>query len=217
MRRGFTLIEVMVTVTLLAVIILGLVTAFNVTQRAFSQSLTQVDTMENARLAAGMLALDMEQISTVNTSNGPTFFSSEVVTNVWALPGTNQLTNVLSHVWFHTGDPRNVRLTYYTVNSDSNGIGPLMIMVGTNTNAIVDGVVSFRALSLDKNGSQTYALYTGNDLPHAVQLELGILEKRTVDQYHALSNSPLARQFLTNQAGHLHIFRQRITVKAAQP
>src|SRR5450631_107530 len=60
---AFTLVEIMVTVALLAVIILGLVAMFNQTRRAFTSSLTQVDVLESGRAAADLVGREMEQMA----------------------------------------------------------------------------------------------------------------------------------------------------------
>jgi len=60
---AFSLIEILITVALLSVIILGLVAMFNQTRRAFTSSLTQVDVLESGRAAADMIAREVEQLT----------------------------------------------------------------------------------------------------------------------------------------------------------
>lgn len=215
--RGFSLIEIMVTVTLLAVIILGLVAMLNQTQRAFSQSLTQMDVLLNGRLAAEIVARDVEALCRQPLPGGA-FMTWNDSTNVWALPVGQSLTNIQESVVILVTERASIHSVGYLVNLDTNGIGTLMRIDDTNKNSICDGVVSFQMIPIDRSGARINTnLLSFTNLPAAVNVELSVLEKRALDQYNALSNSPLARQFLTNQAGHLHIFRQRISIKAAQP
>src|SRR5947207_12610645 len=53
---GFSLIEIMVTVSLLTFIILGLLLMFNQTQRAFRTGMTQTDVLEAGRATMDMLS-----------------------------------------------------------------------------------------------------------------------------------------------------------------
>jgi prepilin-type N-terminal cleavage/methylation domain-containing protein len=226
MKRGFSLIEIMVTVTLLAVIILGLVTMFNQTQRAMAYGMNQADALAAGRTAGEMLSRELEQVEPAPNGR-TTFWSTNTGTNVWALPTLGPgMTTVVGSVTFHLGyqpgdSNRLGRLVSYQVNADSNGIGPLLryesTLTSTNTNTVLEGVTAFRAQTLDRMGQPDTNVFTNGVAPLGVALELAVLEGRTLAQYQALSNNPAAaKQFLTNQAGHLHVFRQRVGVRAGQ-
>jgi len=71
-RNGFTLIEVMVVVTLLSLIVLALMAVFNSTQAAFRASVTQSDVLESGRAAMDLMASDLKQMSpSCDYSNTP--------------------------------------------------------------------------------------------------------------------------------------------------
>jgi hypothetical protein len=71
--------------------------------------------------------------------------------------------------------------------------------------------------SFASTGDPQYAFYS-NAVPAYVEIELGILESPTLTRLQALTNTPLAfTQFLTSHAGQVHIFRQRVTIPAADP
>jgi len=268
--RGFSLIEIMVTVTLLAVIILGLVTMFNQTQRAFTTSLNQVDVLEGGRTAADMIAREMEQ-------NTPGYFSDTNVINFSVRPPINSyvwplanppdvVTNVMEQLFFLTRYNRQWNAVGFEVDSVNNGVGTLyryssnnvplpnlafqvtnfmnatsLLSTNTNFNRIIDGVVSFRIRTFSTNGAllfgnllfgtfgtnatgSIFAANMGNEyvyrfnsnaVPAYVEVELGILETRTLERYRSYSNSPsLALNYLTNHAAQVHIFRQRIPIRA---
>jgi hypothetical protein len=63
-----------------------------------------------------------------------------------------------------------------------------------------------------------------NTVPAAVEFELGILEDHAVNRAESLPNNspfppPNDRRtlFLQNQAGSLHVFRQRVTIPNVDP
>jgi type II secretory pathway pseudopilin PulG len=71
---AFSLIEILVTTALLSFIILGLVAMFSQTQRAFTQSLTDVDVLENGRAVMELVARDLAEAAPANLSTGVNFY-----------------------------------------------------------------------------------------------------------------------------------------------
>ena len=59
---AFSLIEILVTVSLLSLIMLGLLLMFNQTQRAFRTGLTQTDVLEAGRATMDMMSRELEQM-----------------------------------------------------------------------------------------------------------------------------------------------------------
>jgi hypothetical protein len=66
---AFSLIEIMVTVGLLSVIVLGLLAMFTQTRRAFTSSRTQTDVLEAGRAVSEMMARDLEQLAAAHVPN----------------------------------------------------------------------------------------------------------------------------------------------------
>ena len=58
----------------------------------------------------------------------------------------------------------------------------------------------------------TQLTFMSNALPAYVELELGVLEPVALKQYQALS-AKAAADFLSRQAGKVHLFRQRIPIR----
>lgn len=125
--RGFTLVEIMVTVALLSVIILGLVAMFNQTRRAFTSSLAQVDVLESGRGAADLIARDLEQIVPTDCGNAPNFYvftpnyygqNSGLLVNQLANPA-DKWTNLIQELFFLTPAPPS--------NGQWNAIGYLLL------------------------------------------------------------------------------------------
>ena len=105
--RAFTLIEVMVVVTLLALIVLALMSVFSSTQRAFRAAVTQTDVLEGSRAAMDLIASDLRGV----TPSYAAYYSGAVnffVTNnasysqplVQSLPGGNaSRSNLLQEIF----------------------------------------------------------------------------------------------------------------------
>src|SRR5258708_5631572 len=74
--RAFSLVEILVTMALLSVIVLGLLAMFHQTQRAFTQSLMQVDVLEAGRAATDLISHEVEQMTPAYASNGINFFAA---------------------------------------------------------------------------------------------------------------------------------------------
>ena len=74
LHRAFTLIEVLVVVALLSVIILGLVTMFSQTQRAYTLGMTQVDVLEGGRAVTELITREALQIKPSQVITSVNFF-----------------------------------------------------------------------------------------------------------------------------------------------
>jgi hypothetical protein len=57
-----------------------------------------------------------------------------------------------------------------------------------------------------------YTFYS-NAVPAAVEIELGILEQRALQIYRTIPVAVEQEKYLRKQAGHVHLFRQRISVR----
>jgi prepilin-type N-terminal cleavage/methylation domain-containing protein len=139
-RRGFSLIEILVTVALLSVIIIGLVAIFGQTQQAFRAGLAQTDVQESGRALTDMLAREFEEIRPTYAAMPTANFYSDVNPNILApavsagpllqgLPGNTaspQLrTNVVDDLYFLSRYNRQWTLTGYTLVGAAAGFGTL--------------------------------------------------------------------------------------------
>lgn len=107
---------------------------------------------------------------------------------------------------------------------------------------VVDGVVHFKVRAFDTNGAwirtnqslsidANYSRYTaavvGNEIEHyefwsnavpgTVELELGLLEDKTWQRFKGLPTALAQYRYLTNQAGRVHLFRQRVPIRNVDP
>lgn len=72
-RSGYSLIEIMVAMTLLTVIVVGLMTTLNQTQRALRISGSQTDTMENGRAFMSMISRELAELAKLPSASSNTF------------------------------------------------------------------------------------------------------------------------------------------------
>ena len=283
---AFSLVEILVTMALLSVIVLGLLAMFHQTQRAFTQSLMQVDVLEGGRAATDLMSHELEQMTPAYTSNsnGNPYFGA----NCYVFVDPNAVsvfqpltvqpevrTNVIEKLFFLTRYNQQWKGIGYIVgntgptNGSPDGLGTLyrwdssFSTFGTNdipgnllndfqqepdTNRfqrIASGVIHFRVRAYQTNGfylstnslvfvkiypnifgvqnkvappgtfptlEMSYLFYS-NAVPASVELELGFLETRALEQYHSMQGSPIARNFLKGHAGQVHVFTKRVQIR----
>lgn len=290
-QRAFSLVEILMTVAMLSVIILGLVAMFDQTRRAFTSSMTQVDVLEGGRAATAFIASDLEQLTPAYAANNLSFpplnfenFYMDVphtppnvyVPLIQPLTDPNEFrTNTLQELFFISRYNQQWNAIGYKidVNGEGSGIGTLYrfssnnipvnstnltsfilnfttmdpALSSSNCSRIIDGVIDFRIRAFDMNGNllpnintpQSYFFNTNNiyiqtnlvgepnsyrfvsnAVPAYVEVELGILETRTLQRYYSMTNSAnptVAQNFLQSHAGQVHIFRQRVPIRAVDP
>jgi hypothetical protein len=65
---------------------------------------------------------------------------------------------------------------------------------------------------------QTGFYMFSNTLPASVEIEMAVLEDRTLQRAAALSGAPAAQtSYLQQQAGKVHVFRQRVSIPNVDP
>lgn len=170
-RRAFSLIEVMIATSLLAVIVIGLLMMFGQTQRAFRAGINQVDVMESGRAALEMIAREVEQAAATGMGGSYNFIaqqSGSVI--VQALTGGGDRTNIVEDLLFTTREGQNWQGVGYAVLStnyigtlyryetnasalDPNRVGALTANTfSARPNRVIDGVVHLRYLAYDNEG-----------------------------------------------------------------
>lgn len=114
--RGFTLLELLVAVSLLSVVVLALYAVFNQTQKAFRASLNQTDVGEAGRAAFDLLVRDLErsvrlqELADPLTNNGVNLVLRRLVGPgleplIPSLAGPGRLENAFDEVFFVTRHP----------------------------------------------------------------------------------------------------------------
>jgi type II secretory pathway component PulJ len=134
--RAFSLVELLVVITLLSLIVLVLMAVFSSTQRAFRAAVTQTDVLEGSRATMEMIAADLRTITpSGGVSNGPvnlsvlanSTYSSAYLPLVQNLPGsTAQRTNLLNYFFLLSRqNTRWIGIGYVVDNTNTAGLYPL--------------------------------------------------------------------------------------------
>jgi hypothetical protein len=203
-HAAFSLLELMLSISIMTVIVLALYGTFYYTQRALRSNVTQVDVMESGRATMDILTRELAQAAACGFDQGINF---QVGLSPVYKPVRQPLlgdkafrTNVLQEVFFVTKYNREFVGTFYRVLYAENGVGTLskfstnipaaalnftnlirtaLLQPATNFMRIADGVIHFRIKAYDPDGYQL-AYYLTNGFGHyrmyRVDASGGILE-----------------------------------------
>jgi type II secretory pathway pseudopilin PulG len=176
---AFSLIEILIAVTLMSVIMVGLMAMFSQTQAAFRASMTQVDVLESGRAAADLLSRELEQVAPSYYGDAINFYANAKAGPVpQQLPGIGSYprANVIEDFFFLTRENQNWIGMGYCVEPRGAPLGALYRFTGTiNVNQdpapllgsfakaistppagmsrFMDGVVHFKIRAFDANGA----------------------------------------------------------------
>ena len=101
---------------------------------------------------------------------------------------------------------------------DTNGM-----LIGTNRYNIQTSALPFRGIEIQPGPAQRSAWLMGwsfysNALPASVEIEMGVLEDRALQRAATWPNGSLSQSnYLAQQAGKVHVFRQRVTIPNVDP
>lgn len=186
-HAAFSVIELMLAVSLMGVIVFALYTTFHHTQRALRANVTQVDVMESGRAAMDMITREITQMAACDVPRGTNFWAAMspfYKPVVQPLVGQNAYrTNLLDEFFFFSQQNKDYVGTMYRVLYASNGVGTLSRFTTTvpsfgfnpsnlwaiaahrqdptNFVRIADGVIHFRVRPFDSDG-QPMTWFTQN-------------------------------------------------------
>ena len=233
---GFTVMEMLVSVTLLGVIVFGLYAMFNQTARALRQVNRQAEVFDGGRATMSLVAREMQEMVASGRDNVPNFFAQEVSNLTQSRPGGGDQVNVLQAIYFLTRHNDNWTGTGYRIDDIASGVGtlyrfttngPADAMNGffaafapaNDTHLVAEGVIHFQVLPFDAAGRLHTNLtangfsFTNNYLPAYVDFELGILEPQALKQFRTFTDTSMAEDFLKRQIGRVQLFRQRLQIR----
>jgi type II secretory pathway pseudopilin PulG len=213
---AFSLIEILIAVSLLAVIMLGLLAMFYQTQRAMRLGSTQVDVLETGRAVMQTLTDDLKQmVASGDFTNVLALTTSTLVQprNFGDEPQSNRLQEIFflrreNDRWIGTGyfvdpiTPNGGAGSLHRFNqtlpvSRSNALPVLYNMfvtsVPTNTPRVAERIIHLQLKAYDRTGTNigfSDFTYTNEFLPAYVDIELGVLEPRTFDRFRAKYPGP---------------------------
>ena len=130
--RAYSLVEVMLAVSIMGIIVFALYSVFNQTQRALRSNITQVDVMESGRAAMDMVQRDVSQMSACDqwrvaglTNMAASYSGFRPVFQDLIGNGARR-TNLLEDLFFLTRpDTLHYSAVLYRVLYASNGVGTL--------------------------------------------------------------------------------------------
>lgn len=132
--RAFTLLELMVSVALLAVIIIGLLAMFSQVQRAWKSGITQVDVMEGGRATMALIVRDLQDMAALPQSNATNFealYALNSETIQLDLPDGTQRLNDLQDLSFVRRSGDDWTGVAYRVTNAAWGVGSLYRLEAT--------------------------------------------------------------------------------------
>ena len=139
--RAFTVIEIMLAMSLLAIIIVGLLAMFYQVQRAFRLGTAQVDVMEGGRATMGLLTRELQELVPTQVEGVTNFVVVPSLGGAFTnqkLPSGNLRTNYLRDLCFVSKlDNDQWVWTTYRISNAVSGVGTLYRFV---TNAYVEPV-----------------------------------------------------------------------------
>jgi len=174
-RRAFSLIEVMVAVSLLSFIIVGLLAMFFQVQRAFRAGTAQADIMEGGRATMGLIMRDLQEMTACRLTNiancfitpstriDGTALDATVNPTYQDLPTGSRRTNWFQDLTFMSRVNDKWMGTTYRVVFGENGVGALYRFVEEtnrwtlfkdNSNAV--NTINFHARSSYGSHSNSY-------------------------------------------------------------
>jgi prepilin-type N-terminal cleavage/methylation domain-containing protein len=138
-KQAFSLIEILVAVTLLSVITIGLLAMFYQTQKAFRIGTSQVDVLESGRAAMQLICRDLQQMHTSNIDDVTNFFARvDSGPLTMDLPGGGWRTNVFQDVSFLTREGDTWSGISYRVHHTNQGAGTLYrAIASTNVSMVI--------------------------------------------------------------------------------
>ncbi len=174
LSAAFTLVEIMIAVTLMSVIILGLMAMFTQTQRAFRMGMNQTDVLEAGRIAMDMMTREIEQTTPSGKPvlfkgsgdpwNTPGFYAelrNASNTGQQLLPGGDYRTNYMSDLFFVVRENQMWKGIGYFVRTNGaveNSFGPVGTLYrsefeATDSNQNVNHTNLFSAFDIARSGT----------------------------------------------------------------
>ncbi len=189
LREAFTILELLLSVAIMTVIVIGLYTVFNQTQKALRGTMSQVDVLESVRATTDIVGRDLEGISYVplagytNLSIARSPISQGVQLN--DLSGKALLNTVLQDVFFHrrVGE-RWSAIGYWVGPMDTNATPPIAIgrlyRFATNFTAAQVRAMGNPALSPENRNAMLSVFNSNRRLAYSAPVMDGVVHFRVI-------------------------------------
>ena len=203
MKKPFTLVEVLIAMSVLSVFLLGLRQFNTSTETVLSSGVERTEMFERARIAMDMMANDLTCVYYSQTDEDLTPFSSgsssfKVATVRPEKLNSSAKTNIVGVQYELKSDK-----LYYS--SDPSGdTFDISKASFSNETELVDGVTKFEVRPIDGGFKR---------LPALVVLRLELVDKKTMDRMKA---NPGAKSTILNNANQRE-FRRMVVIDRGQP
>ena len=164
--RAFTLLELMVSVALLAVIIVGLLAMFSQVQRAWKSGITQVDVMEGGRATMALIVRDLQDMAALpqfNATNFEALYALNSQTIYLDLPDGSQRLNDLEDLSFVRRSGDDWTGVAYRITNAAWGVGSLYRLEGT---LLADPLANYNNFPTNISHLGRYAMGVGLQNPN---------------------------------------------------
>jgi len=212
MKKPFTLIEILVAMSILSVFLLGLMQFYSSTESVLSSGVDRSEMFERARVAMDMMANDLTCIyysqsdskakafkcSTGN--NG--YFEAVTVRPEKLNPDAKTSIVAVKYEMGSSSGGANSLYYYYDSNGDNFSVSGASF---SNKTELVEGVTSFSISKFCGDGC---------DLPALVVIRLSLLDTKSLKRLKA--NSSL-KDTITKNPANVREFRRMIVIDRGQP
>ena len=204
MKKPFTLVEVLIAMSVLSVFLLGLMQFYSSTENVLSSGLEKTEMFERARIAIDMMANDLtcvyysqtdKELKPVNIQSN----SFEVATVRPEKLNKEAKTNIVAVKYEFSND---------TLVYSSDGTGDNFGVDGAsfgNETELVEGVTDFKVQALYGDGMKT--------LPALVVIRMELVDSKTLRRIKA---NPSAKTAILKNANRRE-FRRMVVIDRGQP
>ncbi|MBM3833136.1 MAG: hypothetical protein FJ403_07670 [Verrucomicrobia bacterium] len=164
-EAGFSLLELLVAVSIMIVIVYALYQVFNHTQKALRGNITQVDVLESGRAALEMISRELEQLSASRLSAGTNLYAGLIPSPPLVQTDLDETrilrTNVLQEFFFLSSMTNRWVGTGYRVIGADDGIGTLYrFSISTNVHRLTSTNLSREFMTLEMTNRVTRTIST---------------------------------------------------------
>lgn len=131
---------------------------------------------------------------------------------------------LLAHPWQLYSTYNNFNLRTQRMNRIIDGVVHFQVRAYdphgrwiTNSLAITNAEIRPMTLSTFATNEVEFYRFTNNAVPAFLELELGVLEERTLARVKSIPDAAVRRNYLSNQVGRVHIFRTRVPIRNVDP
>lgn len=225
---GFSLVEILVVVSILSLIVLALMAVFSSTQKAFRSAVTQTDVLEGSRAAMGLMASDLRILTPSGSVNpGPVNFgvlgnysySAAYKPLLQNLPGGSvQRTNQLNY-FFILGrqNTKWVGIGYAVDNTNDSNLYPLYRYYRDDLSVQSNPLLLFSEFANIVSGGQWTNANVSHIIDGVVHLTVHAYDPdgQWINNAHQPYVKAMNTQFFTPNYGEAQLYMYSNTVPAA--